>query len=170
MSFVPLKSNLRIPIIRTTSVLSGIGILPKSSKITVFKIRHENPDDSRFQRSLVSQNAGYGVQASWRIFPGAPVSLTTLFWMSEPKEYAFTTSDSCFWIRYLGAELFFVRIEYSVHVYASKRYCVCDLIATSDLQMREGVNIQNSLWHFSLKSQKLETEVQIHLCKAVCIC
>lgn len=64
MSFVPLKTNLRIAIIRTTRVLSGIAILPKSSKITVFKIRHENPDDSKFQRSLVPQNAGYRVQAS----------------------------------------------------------------------------------------------------------
>lgn len=59
---MPLKSNLRNPII-TTSVLLDISVLPQNSKITVVKIRHGKPDDST-KRSLVSQNAGCRVQAS----------------------------------------------------------------------------------------------------------
>lgn len=49
---MPLKSDLRTQIIRTTSVLSDISVLPQNSKITILKIRHGKADDWKFQRSL----------------------------------------------------------------------------------------------------------------------
>lgn len=49
---MPLKSNLRTPIIRATSVLSDTSVLPQNSKITILKIRDGKTDDSTFQRDL----------------------------------------------------------------------------------------------------------------------